>query len=88
MNKLKSEIPIEYCTYCGRKLIEVAPMTADHFGGSIFFHPRPFDRDSGKLRLLRVVSCPKRNYFWQKFIGTDIFHDRHAIGDEYLEENI
>ena len=73
----------EFCTYCGSKLVERKPITADHFGG-LFYFSSPYDRKTGKTRMRKWVECPKRNNFWVKFFNRIYLHDAHAIGEEYL----
>lgn len=85
MKKSKStENIVEYCSYCGKKLIKQDPIAADNFGFLYFRVRHPYDKETGKLRMRNWVSCPSRNSFWTKFLDKEYLHDAHAIGEEYL----
>lgn len=70
----------EFCSECGSKMLERKPISADHFGGMIFFVSSPFDKKTGKKRMIRWIACPKYGHGW----GKSYSHNAHAIGKEYL----
>lgn len=70
----------EYCDKCGRQLVKQQPITADNFG----WGGNPYDKKTGKLRMINWVACPMYLNWWRKFSITNAEHNFHAVGDEWL----
>lgn len=70
-------LPIkEFCTYCGRQMVEVDPIQLG------------YDSKTGKKRMRRWAICPRKNNWLVKLAMDDIFHNEHGIGEVYLIPNI
>lgn len=80
MRKKKKDKIIEYCTVCGSQMEERKPITADNFGYFSYKFHHPYDEKTGKKRMRRWIACPK----YKDSLFSNNYHNKHAIGEEYL----
>lgn len=80
----KNKIPVEFCSYCGKKLIYKGLLGAENFGFPTLYPRDLYDKETGKRKMRYYISCPNRRTHWYSLFLEDSRHDAHAIGEEVL----